>query len=346
MEENQNDVIEGEIVSGALVEQQAELTPINLGQFQAWAEAREKALRMLMDIGISTTRSEDWADMGGKPHPEQGACTAMINMVGIVITAPSRRKETFEDELGSYYEYILEANTSIPKFGIGPIPIVGRCSSRDQFFAYKNKALRPASEIDPGDILGKAYTNLRFRAVKACVPDVAGMNWARLEELTKGRVKKGAVKQVHYGENGEEPAGEGNCPTCHKGNLVERKRKSDGSAFWACDAGKYDPKTKTRSGCQHIQNEPPAEPKPRETSEPASEQEPQASGGGDDIRKLMKQLNLSHEVLNKICLDEFGGKRGMAWGEQSPEVQTGLLNYLRSMAGEGDPAEGTPFENE
>ena len=191
MSHRESDVVEGEIVDERRPADLAKLPdsglrPIDLNEFQAWADSRAKALTILMDMGIAQTRTEDWSDQGGKPYPEQGACSAMVNMVGITITPPARRRENFDDEAGSYYVYILESEVTVPRFGIGPLPIVGRASSRDQFFAYRNeeqedgsrqKVLRPDSEIDPGDILSKAYTNLRYRAVKAVVPQIANITW-------------------------------------------------------------------------------------------------------------------------------------------------------------------------
>ena len=67
------------------------------------------------------------------------------------------------------------------------------------------------------------------------------------------------------------------CPVCTQGVLVRRIRKSDGKPFWACNAGTYDRETKTRSGCQHIQNEPPGEsPEPTDV-DPTENAEPETS---------------------------------------------------------------------
>ena len=291
-----NEAIDGELLSDEgngrelAPRPDAEMRPINIPEFQAWADSRAEALRILMEMGIGQTRAEDWSNQGGKPYPEQGACSAMINMVGITISPPARRRENFDDELGHYYIYFLESEVTVPKFGIGPLPIVGRASSRDQFFAWKKdeageKVLRPASEIDPGDILSKGYTNLRYRAVKAVVPQVANITWDDLKTLTAGRVARGKVKQVHYG-NGDADGGPatGNCPTCGKGNLVLKegvsKKTNKPYKMWVCDAGSWDPELKKKIGCQHIQNEPPEEPAeaPAETA---------ADDGATDIRTTL-----------------------------------------------------------
>lgn len=288
-QEHEDNVIEGEVVNeqsegnaGLAMLPDTGLRPVDLGQLQTWADTRQKALAILMEVAIASTRAADWSDQGGKPYPEQGACSAIIGLVGITITPPKLEKEYFEDELGRYYIYFLESEVTVPKFGIGPLPIIGRASSRDQFFAWRTidgvKQLRPQSEVDPGDIKSKAYTNLRYRAVKAAVPEIAGMTWERLTELTGGKVARGKVRQIHYGDAGEVPEGVGNCPTCGKGTLVEKSgvtksgpNKDKPYHFWACSEGRYDSKTKKRSGCQHIQNEPPEQPDTKPADESASE---------------------------------------------------------------------------
>lgn len=299
-ERETGEVVEGEVVEeeeGAelAVRPEAGMRPINIPEFQAWADSRAEALGILMEMGIAQTKPEDWSDQGGKPYPEQGACSAIVNMVGITISPPARRKENFDDELGRYYIYFLESEVTIPKFGIGPLPIVGRASSRDPFFAWRTrkgedgepvyeagkkvKDLRPSSEIDPGDILSKAYTNLRYRAVKATVPQVANITWEALKELTAGRVAREGVKQVHYGGSEEESPQEGNCPTCHRGTLKEIQRRDGTGSFWACDRGSYDREKKKRVGCPHTQNDPPAAPAKAKEAAPAAAAPPADSKG-------------------------------------------------------------------
>ncbi|HUW13415.1 MAG TPA: hypothetical protein VM537_27075 [Anaerolineae bacterium] len=274
MSQQPTEVVEGEIMAedanaGLAVLPDTGLRPIDLGQLTAWAESRQKALAILMEVAIASTKPADWSNQGGNPYPEQGACSAIIGLVGINISPPGEQKEYFEDELGRYYIYFLASEMTVPKFGIGPLPIIGRASSRDQFFAWRTvdgvKQLRPQSEVDPGDIKGKAYTNLRYRAVKAAVPEIAGMTWDRLKELTGGKVAPSSVKQVHYGANGEEALQEGNCPTCHKGNLIEKKRSDGTGTFWVCSLGRWDSQTRKKTGCQHIQNDPPEAPQDAET---------------------------------------------------------------------------------
>jgi len=110
--------------------------------------------------------------------------------------------------------------------------------------------------------------------------------------------------------------GSAKCPKCNKGNLVERKRKSDGEPFWACDAGRYDTKTKTRSGCDYIQNEPPGE---------------EGEHAGQPMPPKQSEVELEKAALEP-ALWQVWGERGLTvpiacasslWGYMSRNLLTG-----------------------
>lgn len=320
-----SEVVEGELVEEGgrelAVRPDAGLRAIKIPEFQRWADSRAEALGILMRMGIAQTRTENWSDQDGKPYPEQGACTSMINMVGITISPPARRRENFHDEKGDYYLYLLESEVTVPKFGIGPLPIVGRASSRDPFFALRRGELRPDSEIDPGDIISKAYTNLRYRAVKAVVPQIAKITWDELKEITGGRVARGKVSQVRRGETDEEPQATGNCPTCGVGTLVEKQRRDGSGSFWACSEGKYDAKTKKRTGCQHTQNEPPAR---APTPTPNGDSAPPETAGTPNPAVI-------------AVLDVLRGQGKESKGQQMAALAKACQSLGRQMPRGGDP---------
>jgi hypothetical protein len=265
--------IEGVLVNGeesnalarrdTLPQAQQQFAPIDFQRFQIWADSRQKALTYLMEMGIASTNPEDWSDQEGRPYPEQGACTSIINMVGITIDPASKRKEQFEDENGPYYGYVYESNMRVPQFGIGPIPIVGICTSRDAFFSKRRGELKKSSEIDPGDIMRKSSTNLRYRAVKAAVPQIASMTWERLEQLTGGRVKQGETKQVTF--NSQKPEGAADCPECKKaGRNGYLKPPQRAGQPWSCSLSrrvKQGDKYVTTGACTCVVWEDPAKPK-------------------------------------------------------------------------------------
>lgn len=303
-------VVEGEVVEEeprtALALPDEQDTLIDLQQFQALAENRRDALRILMEMGVAATNPEDWCDQQGVPYPEQGACTSIINMVGMTITSPARRKETFDDEKGSYYAYMLEADVSAPRFGIGPIPIVGRCTSRDPFFGMRNKELRPQSEIDPGDILAKAYTNLRYRAVKAIVPLIASMTWERLEALTKGRVKREDVKEVHYAESEgtRRPEKAPKCPKC--GKLMRKRRAKDGSEFWGCSGYPSCKGTRPLTEAAETPDKKQSEP-PKTTPAPAAQEAPKAAPETATVEDVVNVFEGKVEDVTDFYLTHCSG---------------------------------------
>jgi hypothetical protein len=323
--------MEGEIVNGepgeyGLAKRDDGLRPIDTATFQVWSDSRQRALNILMEAGIAQTTPRQWINQGGSPYPLQGACSAIIDMVGINIPPPTRSRENFEDELGRYYIWFLESTVSVPKFGIGPIPIIGRGSSRDQFFAFKTetdaegrttKVLRPMSEIDPGDVVAKGFTNLLYRGVKAVVPIIAGLTWEELKRLTGGRVGREKVGQVHYGDDTEAPR-EGNCPTCHQADLILREGTSQKSGkpykFWGCP--RYP-------ACKHMQNEAPA------AATPATEEKSagQPAGPPSDL---------------DVALAEEIGKRGL----KDAQIVLAIGRWFQSIGGQGKPPTGETLTDE
>jgi hypothetical protein len=140
----------------------------------------------------------------------------------------------------------------------------------------------PASEVQEDDVEAKAVTNFYYRCLCA-VLGIKGLTWKDLQPL--GIRPDGAAARITYGDakpktttptNGQSAtAGAGNCPTCHKGNLQKRAKKSDGSIFYACDNSKKNPSTGKYEGCRHMQDDPPAaappaasQPEPEPTTTP------------------------------------------------------------------------------
>jgi ssDNA-binding Zn-finger/Zn-ribbon topoisomerase 1 len=308
------EVIEGTVSAAPLsVRQGTALDSVDLKALRNYTANRAEALRTMMEVAIAQTTAEDWRNLGGKPYPEQGACSSLIATIGISITPPDKEREDFDDELGHYYVYFLESEVSVPKFGIGPLPVVGRCSSRDQFFAMRSGTLRPASEIDPGDIKAAAYTNLRYRAVKAVVPQIAGMTWEELQALTGGRVRADNVARVDY-TDGAQAGAAIPCPKCGKGTVVEKANRETKEPFWVCSEGKYDAKTKTRSGCDFFTKVKPSAPAPAGNG---NGQENPAQKTSAEMMKSVRQAwkdtepALTTEAQRKASWEAFLTKRGL-----------------------------------
>ena len=228
----------------------------------AKAQQRDNVTMALLAFGISRTSPADWADMQGKPHPMNRAVISMLKNVGI--TASLTNIETVRRDDG---HYVKRVTGWAQQEGFPPIGVLGKAFSADSFFTTryiknddgsKTQITLPASEVQEDDVEAKAVTNFYYRALCA-VLGIKGLTWKDLEPL--GITPNRAAARIQYGEG--KPATQtspqtGNCPTCGKGNLVERIRKSDSSKFYACDNSRFDKAANKYVGCNHMQNEPPA----------------------------------------------------------------------------------------
>jgi len=142
------------------------------------------------------------------------------------------------------------------------------CDSCD--WTGEDKALTDALAVDFGSTTRNVAARAQKRAMVRAIQEACGVTAFFLAPQT--------WEQEEDGKPHANGTATGNCPKCGVGNLVERKRKSDGEPFWACDNNTWDAATKTRSGCDWIQNEPPSEaPSPADPDTP----EPSAEDGDD-----------------------------------------------------------------
>jgi len=120
--------------------------------------------------------------------------------------------------------------------------------------------------------------------------------------------------------------GKGNCPKCGVGTLVERARKLDGAPFWACNNGSYDPKTRKRTGCDHIQNSPPSAP-----PEPSDPDVPDKQVGDvtADITTGFAVCGAKDDTARMVLFRDWWGEKfaskamPKAWGHLPPAAEVG-----------------------
>ena len=135
------------------------------------------------------------------------------------------------------------------------------------------------------------------------------------------------------------------CPTCGKGTLIEKQRRDGSGSFWVCSEGRYDRQTKTRSGCQHTQNDPPGAAPAAESDEtgdtPAAEPNAQeASEGGDvglpreavaTVLDILSELGAKGKQLTalakaaKACSLTFSGSQPGKWLEAQTDEAIGNI---------------------
>jgi len=131
---------------------------------------------------IKATVLADWLDIEGRPWPRGGAAHRIKSQLGVRVANQEIVREDFEDEVGKYYMYTASGDFSLPGLIDDPTPVIGTCSSRDQFFSIKHGRARPVTEIDPGSIKKAAQTNMITLGVFK-VLGLHGLSWVDLEDL-------------------------------------------------------------------------------------------------------------------------------------------------------------------
>lgn len=305
----------------------------------ARAQQREQVTMTLLAYSISRTISPDWIDLQGRPHPMTRAVISMLKTVGI--TATIEEVVTIRRDDGHYTKRVLGW---AQQEGFPRISVLGKAFSRDAFFTTRYaeddagnrvKTEMPGSEVQEDDVEAKAVTNFYYRCLCACL-GIKGLTWADLAPF--GITPNGATARITWGDNkpaeaapsgangANKPAAAktGNCPTCGKGTLRERKRKSDGKTFWACDNSKKNPKTDQYEGCRHMQDDPPAAPAPQPT--PAATAAPQGDAAAPAAATTPAVEPAAHsEMWLKIVADI---KRIAL--DQANNDSTAAMAYVRS----------------
>ena len=156
-------------------------------------EQRNKMLERILEYAIKATHAGQWTDQNGHPFPTAAAAEVMARRCAVRIKDQSSKKVPSQDDRGAFYFYLVEATASLPGEW-DSMEAMGTCSSRDQFIGTGEQALKPLSEIDEGNILKAAYSNMIVNAVTRLL-GVRNLTWERLEQLG---IKREGAQKVEY----------------------------------------------------------------------------------------------------------------------------------------------------
>ncbi len=165
-------------------------------------ERRNQMLERLLDYAIKATHAGQWTDQQGKPFPTAAAAEVMARRCAVRIKDVKKQKIESQDDQGPFYMYLVEATASLPGEW-DSLEAMGTCSSRDQFIGT-NGAKRQLSEIDEGNILKAAYSNLVVNAVTRLL-GVRNLTW---EALGKLGISQADAAKVEY-DQGAKGGGRG-----------------------------------------------------------------------------------------------------------------------------------------
>lgn len=156
-------------------------------------ERRNEMMSRILDYAIRATHPGQWVDQNGRPYPTAPAAEVMARRCAVSIKNVQTNKVPSSDDKGPFYMYVVTATSSLPG-GYDSIEAMGTCSSRDTFLGTETKAGRQLSDIDEGNILKAAYSNMLVNAITRLL-GVRNLSWERLAELG---INQGLVAKVEY----------------------------------------------------------------------------------------------------------------------------------------------------
>lgn len=207
-------------------------------------EKRNAMLTRILEFAIGSTHAGQWVDQGGKPWPTAPAAEVMARRCAVRVDQVHTEKVPSSDDKGAFYMYVATCTASLPG-GYDSIQAMGTCSSRDTFLGTETRSGRPLSEIDEGNILKAAYSNMLVNAITRLL-GVRNLTW---ELLAKYGIGHEAVAKVEYQSGARGAAAADAQPTVKFGKDKGKKPSEldDGGLAWHMKAAmesvaKNDPK--------------------------------------------------------------------------------------------------------
>jgi hypothetical protein len=208
-------------------------------------EKRNEMLSRILAYAIKATHAGQWTDQGGKPYPTAAAAEVMARRCAVKISNVNTTKVPSSDDKGHFYMYVATATASLPG-GYDSIEAMGTCSSRDTFLGTETRSGRPLSEIDEGNILKAAYSNMLVNAITRLL-GVRSLSWEQLRELGIDSSQVAKVDFNHGSKGGGSTAHKDGVPVVKFGKDKGKPLTEVADLSWLHqkakeDVAKNDPK--------------------------------------------------------------------------------------------------------
>lgn len=163
-------------------------------------EQRNSLLSRILLFAIKATHGGQWVNQEGKPWPTAAAAEVMARRCAVRIDMVQTTKTPSRDDRGEFYMYVATCRASLPG-GYDSIEAVGTASSRDKFLGTDTKKGRALSEIEEGNILKKAYSNMEVNAITRLL-GVRSLTWKQLEEMGIKQADAPSINREHGAQGG------------------------------------------------------------------------------------------------------------------------------------------------
>lgn len=142
-------------------------------------EARNRLLDRILAVAVQATTPAHWVSFDGKPYPTAAGAEVIARRCAVSIREVKKERLNHADEKGAYYVWVYTCTASLPG-GRDALEALGTCSSRDVFLGTETRAGRPLSEVDEGNIMKAAYSNMMTNAVMRLL-GLRNLTWDQLE---------------------------------------------------------------------------------------------------------------------------------------------------------------------
>ena len=242
----------------ALVEYQVDRSIMSFEEISNIADKRAAIFDKTTRIALQKLNRREIVDFSGSPYISSAGCEKVSRYFGVSWKLQRPEKEEFEDEDGKYYVFTVEGEFGFGKDRREPINAFGRCSTRDKFFAkvsewttdpdtgekHKKSVLRPQSDVDICNVMGKAQSNAIHTGVTMLL-GLRGLTWEDIEKLVPGL--RESVSKVEFDEGGDRSGRTGK----RKGSTGKSTDAQRKMIFAKCKQKDIDPNelTKKVAGC-------------------------------------------------------------------------------------------------
>jgi hypothetical protein len=189
MDRQQQDekAVNPQIVGREIANRQDPIDPL------AVIEQRNKAFERLITYALGATKPEHWFDQQGKPYLGAAGSEVVARRCAVRVAGVRREKTASSDDKGAFYIYVYEGTFSLPG-GMDSVEALGTCSSRDSFLGTATKSGRELSEIDEGNVMKAAYSNMIVNGVTRLL-GLRGLSW---DTLSKFGITQDGASKVTY----------------------------------------------------------------------------------------------------------------------------------------------------
>jgi hypothetical protein len=200
MEDVMNELIE---VNGGDTVAVPALGDETLVQLAEQAEKRVDAINKIKRAALKATNPGDWTDQGGKPYLWSSGAEKIARVFGVSwkISEPK-----FVQEESGHFSYSYTGTFSLAG---ATIEVIGSRSSKDGFFkryvgSGADRKELPPSEIDKGDVMKAAYTNLIGGGICRLL-GIRNLSYEDLKEFAG--IMPGMIPRVDYKKAGKTDTG-------------------------------------------------------------------------------------------------------------------------------------------